>query len=42
MPILTWVGKDKVVSHHHNVPFRVLRNESRFESANFASSRWRG
>jgi adenine-specific DNA-methyltransferase len=32
MPILTWVGKDKVVNHHYDVPFRVLRNESRFES----------
>lgn len=32
MPILTWVGKDKVVNHHHDVPFRVLRNESRFEA----------
>lgn len=33
-----WVGKDKVVNHHHDAPFRVLRNESRFESANCASS----
>lgn len=24
MPTLTWVGKDKVVNHHHDVPFRVL------------------
>jgi len=31
MPTLTWVGKDKVVNHHHDVPFRVLRHESRFE-----------
>lgn len=32
MPILTWVGKDKVVNHHHDVPFRVLRPESHFEA----------
>jgi adenine-specific DNA-methyltransferase len=24
MPILNWVGKDKVVNYHHNVPFRLL------------------
>ncbi|WP_036250218.1 site-specific DNA-methyltransferase [Methylobacter sp. BBA5.1] len=32
MPTLTWVGKDKVVNHHHDVPFRVLRHESHFEA----------
>ena len=24
MPTLNWIGKDKVVNHHQNVPFRVL------------------
>lgn len=24
MPTLHWIGKDKVVNHHHEVPFRVL------------------
>ena len=24
MPTLTWIGKEKVVNHHHDVPFRVL------------------
>lgn len=24
MPILNWIGKDKVVNHHQDVPFRVL------------------
>ena len=33
MPTLTWVGKDKVVNHHHDVPFRVLRHESHFEAS---------
>lgn len=25
MPTLQWVGKDKVVNHHLDVPFRVLK-----------------
>lgn len=24
MPTLNWVGKDKVVNHHHDVQFRLL------------------
>lgn len=24
MPTLEWIGKDKVVNHHMEVPFRVL------------------
>jgi adenine-specific DNA-methyltransferase len=31
MPTLTWVGKDKVVNHHHEVPFKVLQQQSRFD-----------
>lgn len=27
MPTLQWIGKDKVVSHHHDVPYRVLTLE---------------
>lgn len=30
MPTLHWVGKDKVVNHHHEVPFRVLNRVSTF------------
>ncbi|MBP5998267.1 MAG: site-specific DNA-methyltransferase [Azonexus sp.] len=30
MPTLHWVGKDKVVNHHHDVPFRVLDKVSTF------------
>ena len=33
MPTLTWVGKDKVVNHHHEVPFRVLNKQYTFEAA---------
>lgn len=27
MPTLLWTGKDKVVKHHHEVPFKTLRRE---------------
>lgn len=30
MPTLNWVGKDKVVNHHHDVPYRVLNKVSTF------------
>lgn len=33
MPILTWVGKDKVVNHHHDVPFRVLDKQYGFNAS---------
>jgi adenine-specific DNA-methyltransferase len=34
MPTLTWVGKDKVVNHHHDVPFRILNKQYSFASDN--------
>lgn len=34
MPTLTWVGKDKVVNHHHDVPFRVLNKQYSFVADN--------
>lgn len=30
MPTLNWVGKDKVVNHHHDIPFRVLKHKKKF------------
>ena len=27
MPTLDWIGKSKVISHHQEVPFRVLENQ---------------
>lgn len=30
MPTLNWIGKDKVVSHHLDVPFRVLEKKYTF------------
>lgn len=32
MPTLHWVGKEKVVNHHHDVPFRVLNKASSFRA----------
>ena len=32
MPTLHWVGKEKVVNHHHEVPFRVLDKVSSFRA----------
>ena len=32
MPTLHWVGKDKVVNHHHDVPFRVLNKAWTFRA----------
>ena len=34
MPTLTWVGKDKVVNHHHDVPFRILNKQYNFTANN--------
>lgn len=30
MPTLNWIGKDKVVTHHNDVPFRVLNRKYTF------------
>lgn len=32
MPTLTWIGKDKVVNHHHEVPYRVLEHKYGFRA----------
>lgn len=26
MPTLDWIGKDKVINHHMDVPYRVLNH----------------
>lgn len=31
MPTLNWIGKEKVVNHHRDVPFRVLEHQYHFE-----------
>lgn len=32
MPTLTWIGKEKVVNHHQEVPYRVLEHKYGFRS----------
>ncbi len=32
MPTLNWIGKDKVINHHMDVPFRVLEHAYGFEN----------
>ncbi len=32
MPTLHWVGKEKVVNHHHDVPFRLLDKKYSFSA----------
>lgn len=31
MPTLNWIGKEKVINHHQDVPFRVLEHEYGFK-----------
>ena len=30
MPTLNWIGKDKIVNHHQEVPFRILEHKYGF------------
>lgn len=32
MPTLNWIGKDKVINHHHDVPLRTLERKYSFDS----------
>lgn len=34
MPTLHWIGKEKVVNHHRDVPFRVLEHQYSFSAEN--------
>ena len=33
MPTLEWIGKDKVVNHHQEVPYRVLERQYNYDEA---------
>lgn len=33
MPTLTWIGKEKVVNHHHEVPYKVLNHSYSFNGS---------
>lgn len=32
MPTLEWIGKDKVINHHQEVPFRILDKKYTFNA----------
>lgn len=34
MPTLNWIGKDKIMTHHNDVPFHVLDHKYGFRSSN--------
>lgn len=34
MPTLNWIGKDKVVNHHRDVPFKILEHQYGFSAEN--------
>jgi adenine-specific DNA-methyltransferase len=34
MPTLHWIGKEKVVNHHRDVPFRILEHQYSFDAEN--------
>lgn len=34
MPTLNWIGKDKIVNHHQDVPFRILEHKYGFTAEN--------
>lgn len=38
MPTLNWLGKDKVVNHHADVPYHVLDKKYTFTSRNYVES----
>jgi adenine-specific DNA-methyltransferase len=39
MPTLNWIGKEKVVSHHQDVPYRVLEHKYGFTADNGEQSK---
>ena len=39
MPILDWIGKEKVINHHMEVPFRVLEPSYTYGLAESSVSR---
>ena len=34
MPTLNWIGKDKVINHHQDVPFKILEHQYGFSAEN--------
>lgn len=42
MPTLNWIGKEKVMTHHHDVPFHVLNHKYGFDSSKPGDSSFTG
>lgn len=42
MPTLNWIGKEKVMSHHQDVPFRVFQHKYNFSSLKGRKSKENG
>lgn len=38
MPTLTWIGKDKVINHHMDVPYRILEHQYGFDNGKQSDS----
>ena len=34
MPTLEWIGKEKVINHHQEVPFRILEKKYTYNAEN--------
>ena len=33
MPTLNWIGNEKVINHHYDVPFKILEHQYGFSAA---------
>lgn len=38
MPTLNWIGKDKVINHHKEVPYRMLERKYSYENGKKSSN----
>ena len=38
MPTLNWIGKDKIINHHQDVPYKVLNHEYSFSESGKTNS----
>ena len=42
MPTLNWIGKEKITTHHHEVPYRVLEHRYGFRSSDAEDTSFTG
>ena len=42
MPTLHWIGKEKVINHHMDVPFKVLEHSYGFDNGKQSKSETKG